>query len=521
MINDAQPYRSQRAPLLADNMVVTSQPLAAQAGLEMLYRGGNAVDAALAAAITLTVVEPTSNGLGSDAFAILWDGTQLLGINGSGCAPAAWTADYFAGHTTMPRLGWDAVTVPGAVSAWVALSARFGKLNFAELFDAAIHYAEEGYAVGPITAAQWRLDAPQFEAYPDFARHFGPPPAAGQRVRLPATARSLREIAATRGASFYQGDIAARIEQAALAAGGALRMADLAAHRADWVEPIAQNYRDVVLHEIPPNGQGLAAQIALAILAHHEAPPLDSVTAMHLQIEAMKLALGAAAEHFADPRAMRVTPSELLEPGSIARAAARIGTQAMNLPPVSLPISHDTVYLSAADASGMMVSFIQSNFHGFGAGIVIPDTGIAMQNRGHGFSLDAQHPNCVAPGKRPFHTIIPGFVTRNGQPLLSFGVMGGPMQAQGHVQMVTRLFDYGQNPQAASDAPRWRIEPDFSIAVERDFDARIATALAARGHHVKIDDNPRGFGGAQLILRTADAYVGGSDHRKEGLAVGF
>lgn len=521
MINDAQPYRSQRAPLLADNMVATSQPLAAQAGLEMFYRGGNAVDAALAAAITLTVVEPTSNGLGSDAFALVWDGTQLLGINGSGRAPAAWSTDYFAGHTSMPRLGWDAVTVPGAVSVWVELSARYGKLAFAELFDAAIHYAEEGYAVGPITAAQWRNQAPQFEAYPEFARHFGPAPAAGQRVRLPATARSLRDIAATRGVSFYHGEIATRIEQAARAAGGALRMSDLAAHRADWLAPIAQNYRDVVLHEIPPNGQGLAAQIALAILAHHDVPALDSVAAIHLQLEAMKLALGAAAEHFADPRAMHVTPSELLEAGSIARAAARIGPRAMDLPPVSLPISHDTVYLSAADASGMMVSFIQSNFHGFGAGIVIPDTGIAMQNRGHGFSLDPRHPNCVAPGKRPFHTIIPGFVTRDGQPLLSFGVMGGHMQAQGHVQMVTRLFDYGQNPQAASDAPRWRIEPDFSIAIEHDFDTRVATELVARGHKVIVDDNPRGFGGAQLILRTSAGYVGGSDHRKEGLAVGF
>lgn len=521
MFDDTLPYASRRAPVLADNLVATSQPLAAQAGLEMLYRGGNAVDAALAAAITLTVVEPTSNGLGSDAFALLWDGSQLLGINGSGRAPAAWTLERFAGLPAMPRLGWDAVTVPGAVSVWVELSQRYGKRPFAELFDTAIHYAEQGYAVGPVTARQWQQDAALFDAYPEFARHFGAAPRAGRRVRLPATARSLREIAESDGASFYTGALATRIANASRAAGGALSSEDLAAHRADWVTPIAQSYRDVVLHEIPPNGQGLAAQIALAILNHRDVPALDSADAIHQQIEAMKLALGAAAEHFADPRAMRVTPEELLEAGSVARAAARIGRRAMSLPPVSLPISHDTVYLSAADASGMMVSFIQSNFHGFGSGIVVPDTGIALQNRGHGFSLDPTHANCVGPGKRPFHTIIPGFVTRDGQALLSFGVMGGHMQAQGHVQMVTRLFDYGQNPQAASDAPRWRIEPDFSVAIESDFDPRVAAELSARGHHIKVDASARGFGGAQLILRGADGYIGASDHRKEGAAVGF
>jgi gamma-glutamyltranspeptidase/glutathione hydrolase len=521
MFDDALPYASRRAPVLADNLVATSQPLAAQAGLEMLYRGGNAVDAALAAAITLTVVEPTSNGLGSDAFALLWDGSQLLGINGSGRAPAAWTLERFAGLKNMPRLGWDAVTVPGAVSVWVELSQRYGKRPFAELFDTAIHYAEQGYAVGPVTARQWQQDAALFDAYPEFARHFGAAPHAGQRVRLPATASSLREIAESNGASFYTGALAKRIADASRAAGGALSSEDLAAHRADWVTPIAQPYRDVVLHEIPPNGQGLAAQIALAILNHRDVPALDSADAIHQQIEAMKLALGAAAEHFADPRAMRVTPEELLEAGSVARAAARIGRRAMHVPPVSLPISHDTVYLSAADASGMMVSFIQSNFHGFGSGIVVPDTGIALQNRGHGFSLDPAHPNCVGPGKRPFHTIIPGFVTRDGQALLSFGVMGGHMQAQGHVQMVTRLFDYGQNPQAASDAPRWRIEADFSVAIESDFDPRVAAELSARGHQVQVDASARGFGGAQLILRSADGYIGASDHRKEGAAIGF
>lgn len=521
MYNDAQPYASRRSPVAARNLVATSQPLAVQAGIDALRRGGNAVDAALATAITLTVVEPTSNGIGSDAFAIVWDGERLAGINGSGRAPAAWTREYFARYDQMPTFGWDAVTVPGAVSVWVALSARYGRLPFKDLFTAAIAYAEDGYPVGPVTARAW-LDAEEtYREFPEFVRHFLPAPRAGQLVRLPATGRTLREIAETQGASFYRGALASRIERAAIDGGGALRTSDLEAHQADWVDPLAQPYRDVVLHEIPPNAQGLAAQIALGILAHLPVDPPDTAATVHRQIEAMKIALGAAAQHVADSRAMRVTPEALLEAGSLARAAARIARRAAPLPPVALPMSHDTVYLTTADASGMMVSFIQSNYNGFGSGIVVPDTGIALQNRGSGFVLDPRHPNCVAPRKRPFHTIVPGFVTASGRPRLSFGVMGGHMQAQGHVQMVTRLFDYGQNPQAACDAPRWRIEPDFSVALEQSFDQRVAADLTDRGHDVFIDPSSRGFGGAQLILATADGYVGGSDHRKEGQVGGF
>lgn len=521
MLDSTQPYPSQRSPVCASNLVATSQPLAVQAGLAALRQGGNAVDAALAAAITLTIVEPTGNGIGSDAFAIVWDGHKLSGINGSGRAPATWTRAYFAGQSSMPRFGWNAVTVPGAVSVWVALSERYGALAFEALFEAAIEYAEHGFQVGPITAHIWNKDAALYAEYPNFGAHFLPPPRAGQRVRLPAAAATLRAIAATKGASFYHGDLADRMERAAIVEGGALRKTDLAAHRADWVELVDQPYRDIVLHEIPPNGQGLAAQIALGILQHRQPPPLDSADSVHLQIEAMKLALHAAAEHFADPRAMRVTPAELLEPGSLARAAVTIRKSAMALPPASLPASHDTVYLTAADASGMMVSFIQSNYYGFGSGIVIPGTGIALQNRGSAFSLDPEHPNCVGPGKRPFHTIIPGFVTHDGEPRMSFGVMGGPMQAQGHVQMITRMFDHGQNPQAASDAPRWQVDANFSVLLEPGFSDTVARDLAARGHQVRFEDNPRTFGGAQLILRTADGYVGGSDHRKEGMAAGF
>ena len=516
-----QPYPSQRSPVCAENLVATSQPLAVQAGLEMLRQGGNAVDAALAAAITLTVVEPNNNGLGSDAFCQVWDGKQLLGLNASGRAPAAWTLERFAGRAAMPTLGWDAVTVPGAVSAWVALSERCGRLPFARLFEPAIGYAEDGFLVGPKTAYYWKLALRQLVDFQEFQAHFGPAPAPGSRFRRPELARSLRLIAESRGETFYRGELAERMAKAAREAGGGLTLDDLAAHTADWVEPIASPYRHVTLHEIPPNGQGLAAQIALGILDHLPAAPLDSELWYHQQIEAMKIAIRAAFDHFADPAAMRLAPHELLEPGMLARAAARIGPSASTLPPQALPVSHDTVYLCTADKAGNMVSFIQSNYQGFGSGIVIPDTGIALQNRGHGFSLDPAHPNRVGPGKRPYHTIIPGFVTEHGAPRMAFGVMGGHMQHQGHVQMVTRIFDHGQNPQAASDAPRWHLYPDLSLGIETGFPDDTAAGLARRGHAVRREPMEHVFGGAQLILRTDDGYIGASDHRKEGQAAGL
>lgn len=521
MIDFDQPYPANRSPVCAANLVAASQPLAVQAGLNAMRNGGNAVDAALAAAITLTVVEPNNNGLGSDAFAQVWDGRQLIGLNASGRSPALWKPERFAGRQAMPHKGWDAVTVPGAVSAWTALSKRFGRLPFPRLFDAAIGYAQEGFQVGPKTARDWRQAEKAYPEFPAFAAHFLPAPTAGERFRRPELAHSLRDIAATEGETFYRGELAERMERAALAQGGALRKTDLESHAAQWVEPIGQDYLHVRLHEIPPNGQGLAALIALGILEHREAAPLDSAAGFHLEIEAMKIAVRAAFDQIADPEAMRVSPATLLDRASLARAAAGISNRAATMPPVRLPTSEDTVYLTSADASGMMVSFIQSNFHGFGAGILIPGTGIAMQNRGAGFTLAPGHPNQVGPAKRPFHTIIPGFVTSQGAPLLSFGVMGGHMQHQGHVQMVRRIFAHGQNPQAASDAPRWHVRPDFSLSLEPGFSPKAAKELAARGHRVRFEMQERIFGGAQLILKTEHGYIGGSDHRKEGLAAGF
>ncbi len=517
-----QPYPSRRSPVCAANVVATSQPLATQAGLDAMRRGGNAVDAALAAAITLTVVEPNNNGLGSDAFCLLWDGQALAGLNASGRAPAAWTPERFSGLERMPDLGWDSVTVPGAVSAWMALSRRYGLLPFADLFEWPIRYARDGFPVGPKTARYWRLAADDLGRFDGFARHFLPAPEPGRRFRRPDLARSLESIAASGGESFYRGELARRMAACAREQGGALSLDDLADHRADWVQPLGQPYRDVVLYELPPNGQGLAAQIALGILDHLPPAARDSAEAAHQEIEAMKIAVRAAFDHIADPDAMQTSPEALLNRDALAQLARAIGPSAAPLPPAPLPAGLDTVYLACADDQGVMVSYIQSNYQGFGSGIVVPDTGIAMQNRGRGFSLQPGHPNRVGPRKRPFHTIIPGFVTdRGGAPQLAFGVMGGHMQHQGHVQMVRRIFDHGQNPQAASDAPRWHVRPDFSVALERGVPQAVAADLAARGHRVEYESQEHLFGGAQLVLRSADGYVAGSDHRKDGQAGGF
>lgn len=492
-----------------------------------MRRGGNAVDAALATAIALTVVEPNNNGLGSDAFAQVWDGKQLHGLNGSGRAPAAWSPERFTGRDEMPVLGWDSVTVPGAVSAWKKLSDQLGKLPFGDLFQDAIHYADEGFQVGPISAFYWDLSVRYMKRFPEFLAHFAPmgrAPRAGELFRRPEMVKTLERIAETGGESFYRGEIAETMVRHAAAEGGALTLEDLATHKANWVTPIGQDYGHITLHEIPPNGQGLAAQIALAILNRFDlrALPLDSAESVHLQVEAMKIAIRIAFDHFADPEAMTLSPEELLEPGFVDRAASSISrTQVAPAPPVSLPTSVDTVYLTAADQDGCMVSLIQSNYLGFGSGIVIPGTGIAMQNRGRGFSLTPGHPNQVGSRKRPFHTIIPGFVTEAGQPRLSFGVMGGHMQHQGHVQMVHRIFDHGEDPQAASDAPRWHVFEDMSLGLERGFSESVADTLKQLGHAVRFVDQTHTFGGAQAIYRTKDGYCAGSDHRKEGQAAGF
>jgi len=521
------PYPSRRSPVLAGNAVATSQPLAAQAGLRMLLRGGNAVDAAVATAIALTVVEPTMNGIGSDAFAIVCDGDSLYGLNASGRSPRAWNLARFNGRNSMPTEGWDCVTVPGAVSAWVSLSERFGKLSFAELFEPAIEYAENGFALSPVVADQWSNQAPRLKGQPGFAGTFlpgGRVPAVGERVCLPDHASTLRKIAATQGDAFYRGDLAEQIAADSARHGGAMTKEDLASHRADWVTPVCTDYRALTLHEIPPNGQGIAALMACGILDQFELGgiELDSAAMVHLQVESMKLALSDVYRYVSDPASMDLAVSQLLDKTYLRKRAALIDPGKAIAYTHGQPSQSETVYLTAADASGMMVSFIQSNYMGFGSGVVVPETGISMQNRGAAFNLQADHPNCVGSAKRPFHTIIPGFVTQGSDPFMSFGVMGADVQAQGHLQMLVRTADYNQNPQAAADAPRWKVSYDQSLLIEQSYGEETLSRLAELGH--KVVARPYGsqeFGAAQLIRKLESGYAAASEPRRDGQAVGF
>ena len=537
--NYASPYASTRLPVFARNVVATSHPLAAQAGLRMLYNGGNAVDAAVAAAAAMTVCEPVSNGLGSDAFCILWDGQALHGLNASGRAPATWTPEYFrrrygADVKTPPKRGMDSVTVPGAVSSWMALSQRFGKLPFADLMAPAIEMAERGYLLPVVVQQKWAAATPELQSLPGFAQSFlpwGRAPRVGELFRFPAAARGLRAIAESRGQAFYGGEIAQAIERFSAANGGSVTARDFADFQPEWVTPIAKNYRGHTLHEIPPSGQGIAALIALGILDRFDVAglPVDGVDAQHLQIEAMKLAFADVYRHVAEPSAMAVTADQMLDDTYLASRAKLIDMNKAQDFGAGNPVKGGTIYLTAADENGMMVSFIQSNYMGFGSGCVEPTFGISLQNRGHGFSVDAQglNPaNLVAPGKRPFHTIIPAFLTKDGQPVMSFGVMGANMQPQGHVQTLVRMLDYQQNPQAACDAPRWRFNAGLSINVEASMNPATVEGLAARGHHMEvINDSYQDFGAGQFIWRAGDpgveGYVAASDARRDGQAVGF
>jgi gamma-glutamyltranspeptidase/glutathione hydrolase len=517
------PYLSRRVPVLAGNCVATSQPLASQAGLAMLARGGTAVDAAIAAAITLTVVEPVMNGIGSDAFAIVWDGKELAGLNGSGRAPLAWSPNRFPG-AVMPEVGWDTVTVPGAVSAWAALHGRFGRLAFEDLFEPAVRYARDGCLVPPAIARRWESEAIRLDRQPGFAETFltnGRAPKAGELFRCPDQVETLLEIARTRGESFYRGRLAERIGHAAAKTGGVLTAEDLAAHAADWVTPIDVAFRGHRIHELPPNGQGIAALVALGVLERCDLSGLaaDSPEMLHLQAEATKLGLADVRTHVADPDFMQVTAAELLDPGRLAALAAAIRRDRTAAPQPQAKRDSGTVYLAAADAAGMMVSFIQSNYSGFGSGVVVPGTGIALNNRGSCFVTTPGHPNQVGPGKRPLHTIIPGFMTKDGAALTAFGVMGAEMQPQGHVQVVSRMLVSNQNPQAAIDAPRWRVVGD-ELWIEEQMPQEARRGLAARGHRL-TQATDLDFGAAQIIRRVDGGYVAGSESRRDGCAVGF
>jgi gamma-glutamyltranspeptidase/glutathione hydrolase len=520
------PYAWPRKPVLAANVVATTQPLAAQAGLQMIAAGGSAVDAILATAITLTLVEPVSNGIGSDAYAIIWDGSRLHGLNASGRSPAGWTPDFVAAWKTMPQRGWHSVSVPGCVSAWVEMHKRWGKLPFEKLFERAIRYGREGFLVSPTIAMQWDKQVPELKSQPGFADAFlpdGRPPKPGQRFRFPAHAAVLEQIATTKGEAFYRGALAEKVEAHAKQHGGAMRATDFAAHKSDWVEPLAMDYRGYTLHEIPPNGQGIVALMALGMLEHFDlrSHSVDGVDSVHLQIEAIKLAFADAWRYVADVDYMKeVRPSGLIDREYLKERAKLIDPKRAQEFGAGKPPQGGTVYLTAADANGMMVSFIQSNFMGFGSGVVVD--GISLQNRAATFVLHQGHPNQAAASKRPYQTIIPGFVTQNGRPVMSFGVMGGTMQPQGHAQVMVRIADYGQSPQAACDGPRFRFVQGMDVSVEEGrFPPATLEGLQRRGHRIVNVDDYNQFGSAQLLWKLDGGYFAASDPRRDGQAVGF
>lgn len=528
------PYGSRRMPVVAKHGVVaTSQHLAAQAGLAALRDGGTAVDAALATAAMLTVVEPTSNGIGSDAFALVWDGGKLHGLNASGRAPSALTIDRLRaqGHRSMPARGWAAVTVPGAPRAWRDLHDKFGRLPFERVLKPAIDTAREGYAASPVTARAWGVAARIYgrQSGPEFAPWFDTfttdrtPPAAGDFVVLPDHARTLERIAATGSDDFYSGALADKIAAFAAETAGYIVKEDLKRHTSTWVEPIGTSYRGYDVWEIPPNGQGITALTALNILEGFELAKLqrESAEAYHLQIEATKLAFADAFAYVADPEHADVPIKGLLDKEYAAKRRNLIGDRAATVT-AGDPPRGGTVYLCATDRDGMMISYIQSNYQGFGSGVVVPGTGIALQNRGHGFRLDPGHPNALAPGKRPFHTIIPAFLTKDGQAVGPFGVMGGHMQPQGHLQMVVNTVDWGMNPQASLDAPRWQADESLTgVDVEAAVPPGVRAGLTQRGHRL-ADAEAGGFGKGQIIWRTPNGgYVAGTEPRADGAVLGY
>ncbi|MGI6091577.1 MAG: gamma-glutamyltransferase family protein [Negativicutes bacterium] len=526
------PHPSRRLVTFAKNgMVATSQSLAAQAGLDILKKGGNAIDAAIATAACLTVVEPTQNGIGGDAFALVWSKNELHGLNASGPAPRRISRELVvqAGHKTMPVNGWLPVTVPGIPSAWAALSARFGRLELSEVLKPAIEYAANGYPVSSVVSKHWKQDAERYskvsgEEFRYWWQTFAPQgkaPDSGEMCYLPDHAKTLAEIGSTRAESFYRGNLAAQIDAFSAKYGGYLRGDDLAAFYPEWVTPIKVNYRGYDIWEIPPNGHGLVALMALNILNGLDLDANDPVEYYHRQIEAMKLAFADGKQYIAEPEKMQVSVEELLSANFAAVRRSLIGNKALE-PKAGDPRSGGTVYLATADSEGNMVSYIQSNYMGFGSGLVVPGTGISLHNRGCNFSLDEHSDNCLEPGKRSYHTIIPGFLTKDGQAVGPFGVMGAFMQPQGHVQVAINTIDAKLNPQAALDAPRWQWTGGKTIEVEPHFPSHIAEALARRGHDIKVNLDPSGFGRGQIIWRSQNNVLsGGTEPRADGVVAAW
>ena len=522
------PYPSRRSLVYGTRgMVATSQPLAAQAGLDILKAGGNAIDAAVAAAACLTVTEPTSNGIGGDAFALIWSKGKLHGLNASGPSPRSLSLESLKdrGLTEIPAHGPVPVTVPGAPAAWNALMEKFGSLSLTAVLQPAIDYARHGYPVSPETARMWlsafqkakvNYKDPMYDAWFQTYIQDGHPPSAGSIWRSEAHAKTLEAIAGSKSRDFYEGALADRIHDFMKEIDGFLTKDDLAAYQVRWDEPLSVPYRGYDVWELPPNGHGIVALMALNIMNQLSLDSTETCGSMHLTMEAMKLAYSDGKAWIADPDHMSVSPEALLSEVYAKERAGMIGERALT-PSPGTPDASGTVYLATADQEGNMVSYIQSNYMGFGSGLVVPGTGISLHNRGHNFNTDPEHPNCVAPNKRPYHTIIPGFLTQSGKPVGPFGVMGGFMQPQGHVQLLSRIIDYGLNPQSALDAPRWQWLGNKQFEVEQEMSGLIVEALKKCGHEIVYQEDHSSFGRGQIIIRNKQGVLcGATEPRTDG-----
>ncbi|MGI6433650.1 MAG: gamma-glutamyltransferase family protein [Sphaerochaetaceae bacterium] len=510
-------------------MVASSSPEAATAASKVMYQGGNAIDAAVAAAAALTVVEPTCNGIGSDAFALVWSKGKLHGLNASGPAPKLISLEKVKqrGHNQMPTYGWEAVTVPGAPAAWAELNKRFGSKTLTEVMAPAIELAYNGFAISANLSTLWQqelaiykrvLNSAMYKPWFETFTVDGKAPACGHLWRSSDHGDTLALIAETNAQAFYSGKLADRIDAFSRQHEGFLRLEDLAAFTPEWVEPISTSYRGFDVWEIPPNGQGLSALLALNILESLGEFDRFDERAVHTLIEATKLAMSDGGHYITDPKYMGLSSETLLSKSYAAQRAAQIGEKAA-LPEPGTPSKGGTVYVATADDQGNMVSYIQSNYMAFGSALVVPHTGIALQNRGANFSLDPEHINCLAGGKRTFHTIIPGFLSAKGTPIGPFGVMGGFNQPQGHVQLLTNTIDQKLNPQAALDAPRWRWTQKKQVLVEPSFPSSMVESLRKRGHQVVVSADQEMFGRGQIIWydNTNKTFVGGTESRTDSV----
>ena len=528
------PFNSQRNTVFARNgIVATSQPLAAQAGLRILEKGGNAIDAAIATAAALTVVEPTSNGIGGDAFSIVYHNGKLSGLNGSGRSPKSISAKKLRdkGLEKMEKFGWLPVTTPGVPGTWVALAERYGRLDFEDLFEPAVEYAQKGYPITPTLGYYWNraykvykenLKGEEFENWFKTFAPKGRAPRIGEMWKSEDHARTLKEIAETKAKSFYKGKIAEEIAAFSKKYNGYLSKEDLASFEVEWVDPIKVSYKGYDVWELPPNGQGLSALIALGILDKFDFPEKENVDTYHKQIEAMKLAMTDGKTYITDLDEMTYKVEELLAEDYLDKRRKLISDKAIS-PEPGKPEKGGTVYLAAADDEGNMISYIQSNYMGFGSGLVVPERGIALQNRGHLFSLDEDHDNVLKGGKKTYHTIIPAFLTKDDEAVGPFGVMGGYMQPQGHLQVAMNTIDFNLNPQAALDAPRWQWMDDKKVIVEKDFPTNIAKQLANRGHDIEVKLNSGAFGRGQIIWRDNENGVlrAGTEKRTDGTIASY